>query len=53
MHTYREANMAVDWLSKFSHSITDIWLAAECDSIELKEIVQSDRIGRTLVRRGT
>jgi len=52
-HIYREANMAADWLSKLSHSIADSWLSTECDSMKLRAIVQDDRIGRSLVRRGT
>ena len=52
-HIYREANMAADWLSKFGHSIADTWLSTHCESRDLRLIVQDDRIGRTLVRRGT
>ena len=51
-HIYREANMVADWLSKFGHSITDTWLSNHCESRDLRSIVQDDRIGRTLVRRG-
>ena len=50
-HIYREANMVADWLSKFGHSIANTWSSTECDSIDLRAIVQNDRIGRTLVRR--
>jgi len=52
IHIYREANMVADWLSKFGYSIADTWLSTECDSLILREIVQDDRIERTLVRRG-
>ena len=52
-HIYREANMAADWLSKFGHSVADTWSSIECDSIDFRAIVQDDRTGRTLVRRGT
>jgi len=51
-HIYREANLAADWLSKFGHSIANTWSYTECDSLILREIVQDDRIGYTLVRRG-
>jgi len=51
-HIYREANMAADWLSKLGHSITDTWSSTACDSLEFRTIVQDDRMGRTLVRRG-
>uniref|UniRef100_A0A7C9A6W4 RNase H type-1 domain-containing protein n=1 Tax=Opuntia streptacantha TaxID=393608 RepID=A0A7C9A6W4_OPUST len=53
MHIYREANMAADWLSKFGHSISDTWSATQCNSIDFVTIIQDDRIGRTLVRRGS
>ena len=53
MHVYREANMAADWLSKLGHSITDTWVATASDNVELQEIIQSNRMGRTPVRRGT
>jgi len=52
-HIYREANMAADWLSKFGHSIADAWSSTESDSLDLRAIIQDDRIGCTLVRRGT
>ena len=52
-HIYREANMAANWLSKFGHSITGTWRSTHCDNSYLRTIVQDDRIGRTLVRRGT
>ena len=52
IHIYREANMAADWLSKFGHSITDSWVSNHCESRDLRSIVQDDKIGRTLVRRG-
>ena len=52
-HIYREANMAADWLSKFGHSIVDTRSSTECGSIGLRAVVQDDRIGCTLVRRGT
>ena len=29
-HLYQEANMVVDWLSKFSHSITDFFSMELC-----------------------
>jgi len=29
-HIYREANMSADWLSKFGHSITDLWHSTHC-----------------------
>jgi len=52
-HIYREANMSADWLSKFGHSIADTCSSTECGRIGLRAIIQDDRIGRTLVRRGT
>jgi len=52
-HIYREANMAADWLSKFGHSISDTWSAIQCNSLDFVTIIQDDRIGRTLVRRGS
>ena len=45
--------MAGDWLSKFDHSIIDTWSSTECDSLDLRAIIQYDRIGRTRVRRDT
>ena len=45
--------MAADWFSKFGHSIADT-SSTECGSIgRLRAIVQDDRIGHTIVRRGT
>ena len=52
-HIYRKANMAADWLSKFDHSIVDTWSSTEYDSLDLRAIIQDDRIGRTRVRRDT
>ena len=51
-HIYRGAKMTADWLSKLGHSIADTWSSTECHSMELRAIVQDDRIGRTFVRRG-
>ena len=51
-HIYREANMAANWLSKFGHSITDTWSATQCNGIDFVTILQDDRMGHTLVRRG-
>ena len=50
-YIYREANVATDWLSKFGDYIADKWLSTEYDSLDLRAIVQDDRIGHTLVRR--
>jgi len=52
-HIYREANMAADWLSKLGHSIAETWSATDYDNIDFRTIVPDDRIGRTLVRRGS
>ena len=52
-HIYRETNMAPDWLSKFGRSISDTWSATQCNNIDFVTIIQDDRIGRTLVRRGS
>jgi len=52
-HMYREANMAADPLSKLGHSIATTWSCTDCDSLDFRTIVQDDKIGRTLVRRGT
>jgi len=51
-HLYREANMVVNWLSKYRHSVTCALSTTECFNTELRNIVQNDVIGRTLVRRG-
>ena len=51
-HTYREANMAADWLSKYGHAITGNWSTIECFSTEIRDIVRDDVIERTFVRRG-
>ena len=50
-HIYREANMAVDWLSKFGHSITGMPANTECFYNNIRSIACDDMIGRTLVRR--
>ena len=52
-HIYREANMTAYWLSKLGQSIAEIWSSTDCDSLDFRTIVQDDRIGSTLVRRGT
>jgi len=51
-HIYREANMAADWLSKLGHSIPNTWRSNHCYHPQLRNIVEEDRSGRTLVRRG-
>ena len=51
-HIFREANMAADWLSKYSHSITGTILGVDCGNIALRNVVHDDMLGRTLVRRG-
>jgi len=51
-HIYWEANMAVDWLSKYGHLITGKLETKECFNIDLQNIIRDDMIGRTLTRRG-
>ena len=51
-HIYREANMAADWLSKLGHSIPKTWRSNRCSHPQLQCIIEEDRSGRTLVRRG-
>ena len=51
-HVYREANMVADWLSKASQSLLNTEVNRDSSPPqELSDIMQADRIGRTLVRR--
>ena len=50
-HTFREVNMAADWLSKFGQSITDTFIMDFFFSPALRQIIADDCIGRTLVKR--
>ena len=51
-HVYREANMAADWLSKAGHSLLTTAVFWDSSfSQELSDILQADRIRRTLVRK--
>ena len=43
--------MAADWLSKFGHSITDLFVTDFGFSPTLRQIIADDCIGRTRVRR--
>ena len=51
-HVFREANMAVDWLSKFGHSITNSFSLDLCFSPALRALMVDDIAGCTLARRG-
>ena len=48
-HTFREANMAADWLSKFTHSITNTFITDTCLSPTFRQILTDDCIGRQLI----
>ena len=52
-HIYRKANMAADWLSKYGHSAPINLLLSECEAPKFRNIIQENKAGRTLVRRGT
>ena len=49
--TFREANMAADWLFKFGHFITDSFIMKLCFSPTLCQIIADDCIGHALMRR--
>jgi len=51
-YTYREVNMAADWLLKFGHSITDKFITDFYFFPSLRQIIADNYIGHTLVRRG-
>ena len=52
-HIYREANRAADWIANVGHLICNPMCISPNSSPKLDEIVQSDYLGYTLVRRGT
>jgi len=51
-HTFTEANIAADWLSKFAHLINDTFITYICFSPTLRQILADDCIGHTFMRRG-
>ena len=51
-HSYREANMAADWPSKFGHFITNSISSNTWVSSEFRNILAADVVGRTLMKRG-
>ena len=54
-HTYREGNMAADWMAKFGSSLIyhslSIFTSPPCRDFLL--LLVDDNLGRTLVRRAT
>ena len=50
-HTCREANRAVDWVSKFGHSISHSLLMDTYFFIELQNILAEDVVGRSFERK--
>ena len=52
IHIYREANMVADWLANYGHSITNSISSYTWFSSEFRNILATDVVGRTLVRRG-
>ena len=51
-YIFRDANMTMDWLSKFGHSITAFFSSDVCFSPFFRTIIVDDVDGRTVVRRG-
>jgi len=51
-HIYREANMAVDWLANYRHSVSGTMVTTEICNPDFRLIVRDDMLGRTLARRG-
>ncbi|XP_056690427.1 uncharacterized protein [Spinacia oleracea] len=52
-HIFREANRAADWIANVGHLIVEPLCIPPNSSPNLDNIVQSDSLGFTLVRRGT
>ena len=50
-HIYREANMAVDWLANYGHSISGTMVTTEICNPDFRLIVRDDMLGCTLARR--
>ena len=50
-YIFQEANMAVDWLSKFGHTVTDCFSSDNCFSSVLGAILTADVVGYSCEKR--